>query len=271
MGDTKSQENYANYASDLITHFYSQNWEWFPTNVFGSNTDEPYGTALQIGMTLPYIDADEKIDFLKEYLVENLRVSGDSWLLKWRKEDSTVSSRSVFAAVGLAPKYPQLAYTILNAYAEAALSNEPWLLSKTDGYEGEDPIWVSGKYLMTYVSIKNRMSLGRSIFSPRLMARELLFESAFSSNSAGINAMSAIFPTLQGTVRVGVNAAVNNLTYALSGASPEKITIRFRTAFRPSVACSASQWSYIDDRETNTTTVWFVPDGTVKIAIKEVG
>ncbi|KPV62740.1 MAG: hypothetical protein AOA65_1635 [Candidatus Bathyarchaeota archaeon BA1] len=273
--DPQSQENYMKYADDLITHFYSQTWEWFPTNTFGSNPSEPtYGTALQIGMTLPYIDGDKKIDALKDYLVNNLRVSENSWLLKWSKNQKEVSSRSVFAAIGLAPKYPQLAYNILNAYAEAALSNDPWFLSanwKIDGYEGVDPIWVSGKYLQAYVFMKNRLLTGRIPFSPSLMMGSHTFETSLPSDPAEPSLIHSTLPMLSGVMQVKANTTENALSYMVSGAPKQNLTIRFHTPFKPSVSCTASRWGHVYDSNSRHTAIWLIPNGDVEITIRKEG
>lgn len=270
MNDTQSYENYMTYANDLITHFYSQQWDWFPTNIFGANAEETYGTALQIGMTLPCVDASDKIDLYKDYLLKNLRVSENSWLLKWTKSDTMPSSRSVFAAIGLAPKYPELAHNILNAYAEAALGNDPWLLTDTDGYEGKDPIWVSGKYLQAYVCLKNRMALGRIPYSPELVRGNLTFESSFPSDSAGLRLVSSTFPTLTGIMRMKVNLTDYGMECFIAGAPNQNATIKFRTSFKPSISCNTSRWSYTYDPSMETTRIWFIPEGDVEITLSKI-
>lgn len=270
--DIEGYENYTRYAEDLITHFYNQTWEWFPTHIFGANPEEAYGTALQIGMTLPFIDGDQKIDELKDYLVENLRASEDSWLLKWTKHDETISPRSVFAVIGLAPKHPELAYNILNAYAEVALSNNPWFLTtnwEIDEYEALDPLWVSGKYLQTYVFLKTRMTLGRIPFSPRLMTGNFTFQTALPSNSAGQTSINSTFPTLSGDIKVETRITEGNLTYIFTGGANQNVTIRFYTSYKPKVSCNADQWAYVDNRNANATTVWFIAEGDIQMKMED--
>lgn len=268
MNDAQSYEKYMAYANDLITHFYSQKWEWFSTNIFGANAEETYGTALQMGMTLPCIDAEDKINLYKDYLIKNLRASENSWLLKWTKSDTSPSSRAVFAVIGLAPKYPEIAYNILNAYAEAALANDPWLLTDTDGYEGKDPIWVSGKYLLAYVYLKNRMTLGRIPYSPELVRGNLTFESSFPSGSAGLRLVNSTFPTLIGIMRLKINLTDYGMKCLIAGAPHQNVTIKFHTSFTPSISCSTSRWSYIYDRGMEATLIWFIPEGDVEITLR---
>jgi len=268
MNDMQSYENYTKYAKDLITHFYNQTWDWFPTSIFGANPEEEYGTALQVGTTLPFIDADDKIDLCERYLVNNLRV-GTSWLLKWKKSDTSPSSRSVTATAGLALKYPQISYDILNAYADAALSNDPWFLTETDEYEGSDPIWVSGKYLQTYVFLKNRMLTGRIPFSPKLMGGNLRFETSFPSDPSGLHLVNGTFPTLLGILEVKAKVTENALKYVIAGAPHQNVTVKFHVSFEPDVSCDASMWGYTDDRNINVTVVWFIQDGMVEIEIEK--
>lgn len=266
--DMESYERYTLYANDLIAHFYNQTWNWFPTRIFGSNTEEAYGIALQLGMTLPFIDGDEKVDQLKEYLVKNLRENENSWLIKWRKEDKTASSRSVYAAIGLAPKYSQMAYDILEAYAKAGLSNDPWYLTETDGYEGKDPVWVSGKYLLAYTFFKDRTSLGRIPFSPKFITGNLTFQSSYPSEPFKLQNVTAIFPSLHNPIQANINNKPRELRLVVRGSSGLNITINFQTEYQPTVSCSSSYWRFFDDRSMKTTRVTFVSTGEDEIIIK---
>jgi len=269
VSDTQSYENYMIYADDLFTHFYNQRWDWFPTSTFGSNPEEGAGTALQIGMTIPYVDGDGEVDALKDYLMKNLRVSETSWLLKWDEDDKKASSRAVFAAIGLAPKYPQLAYNILNAYAKAALSKRPWLLTTTDGYEGQDAVWVSGVYLQTYVYMKNRILTGSIPFSPNLMMGNFTFKTSLPSGLMGSYFIQSPLPTLHRTMQFKANKTEDDTLYIIAEAPYQNITIKFSTRFKPDILCNADNWGYFDNRAQNTTTVWLIPNKDIKITIKE--
>jgi len=266
--DMESYRRYTLYANDLISHFYNQTWNWFPTSVFGSNTEEAYGTALQLGMTLPFIDGDDKVDRLKEYLVKNLRENENSWLIKWRKEDKMASSRSVYAAIGLAPKYSQVAYDILEAYAQAGLSNDPWYLTDTDGYEGKDPIWVSGKFLLAYTFFKARTSLGRIPFSPKFIEGNLTFQSSYPSEPSKLQKVTAVIPSLHNPIQVNVSNNPAELKLVVRDSSGYNITINFQTKYPPIVSCSSNYWRYFDDRSTKTTKITFISTGEDEISIK---
>ena len=265
--DMERYDRYISYANDLKGHFYEQVWDWFPTAIFGANAGEAYGTAIQIGMTLPYLDGDEKIDALRDYLVSNLRVDEQSWLLKWKPEDTSVSSRSMLAAIGLAPRYSSLAYKILDSYAQAALSNDPWLLTKTDGYEAEDPIWLSGKYLLTYVFMKDRMLAGRIPFSPRLMTGDLSFETAISVEPAEVDAARATIPTLSHIIDVSANRTEHNLRYTIAGISGQNVSVTFRLLGRATVNCDAMRWGFIESSFAPGVIVWVVSNGRAEIII----
>lgn len=265
--DTERYDRYTSYANDLKGHFYEQVWDWFPTAIFGANAGEAYGTAIQIGMTLPYFDGDEKIDALRDYLVSNLRVDEQSWLLKWKPKDTSVSSRSMLAAIGLAPRYSSLAYKILDAYAQAALSNDPWLLTKTDGYEGEDPIWLSGKYLLTYVFVKDRMLTGRIPFSPRLMTGDLSFETSVPIEPADVNAAQSTMPTLSRIIDVSANRTEHKLRYTIAGIDGQNVSVTFQLPSGATVSCDAMRWGFIESSLTLDVTVWVVPKGRVEIII----
>jgi hypothetical protein len=256
------------YANDLITHFYDQTWDWFPTSTFGSNAEEAYATALQLGTTLPFIDGDEKVDQLKEYLVNNLRENQNSWLIKWRKEDKTASSRSVFAVIGLAPRYSEVAYDILEAYAEAGLSNDPWYLTETDGYEGKDPIWVSGKYLLAYTFFKDRTSLGRIPFSPKFITGNLTFRSSYPSAPPKLQNVTAILPSLRNQIQANVKNKPGELKLVVRGSSGFNITIDFQTEHASTVSCSSNYWGFLDDRSVKTTKVTFISTGEDEIVVK---
>jgi len=268
VNDMESYERYTLYANDLIAHFYNQTWNWFPTSIFGSNAEEAYGLALQLGMTLPFIDGDEKVDQLKEYLFKNLRESENSWLIKWRKEDKTASSRSVFAAIGLAPKYAQMAYDILEAYAQAALSNDPWYLTETDGYEGKDPIWVSGKYILAYTFFKDRTSLGRIPFSPKFITGDLSFQSSYPSEPSELQNVTAVLLSLHNPIQADISNKPAELKLALRSSSGFNIIINFQTNKPPIVSCSSNYWKSFDDRSTKTTKITFISTGKDEITIK---
>ena len=268
VNDMESYERYTLYANDLIAHFYNQTWNWFPTSIFGSNTEEPYGMALQLGMTLPFIDGDEKVGRLKEYLVKNLRENENSWLIKWRKEDKTASSRSVYAAIGLAPKYAQMAYDILEAYAQAALSNDPWYLTETDGYEGRDPIWVSGKYILAYTFFKDRTSLGRIPFSPKFITGNLTLQSSYPSEPFKLQNVTAVLPSLHNPIQVNISNNPAELKLVVRDSSGFNITINFQTEYAPVVSCSSNYWRFFDDRSMKTTKITFISTGKDEITIK---
>jgi len=268
VNDMDSYRRYTLYANDLISHFYNQTWNWFPTSIFGGNGEEAYGTAIQLGMTLPFIDGDEKVDQLKEYLVRNLRENENSWLIKWKKEDKTASSRSVFAAIGLAPKYSQLAYDVLEAYAEAGLSNDPWYLTETDGYEGKDQIWVSGKYLLAYTFFKDRTSLGRIPFSPKFITGNLTFQSSYPSEPLSLQNVTVVLPSLHNSIQANVGIKPAELKLILRGSSGFNITINFQTNKPPIVSCSSNYWKSSDDRSMKTTKITFISTGKDEITIK---
>jgi len=268
VNDMESYGRYTLYANDLIAHFYNQTWNWFPTSIFGANTEEAYGIALHLGMTLPFVDEDEKVDQLKEYLVGNLRENENSWLIKWRKEDKTASSRSVFAAIGLAPKYSQVAYDILEAYAEAGLSNDPWYLTETDGYEGKDPIWVSGKYLLAYTFFKDRTLLGRIPFSPKFVAGNLTFQSSYPSEPLKLENVTAVLPSLHNLIQANVSYRPAELKLAIQSSLGFNITINFKTEYAPIVSCSSNYWRFFDDRFAKTTKITFISTGQDEITIR---
>jgi len=268
INDMESYRRYTLYANDLIAHFYNQTWNWFPTSIFGSNSEEAYGLALQLGMTLPFIDGDGKVDQMKEYLVKNLRENENSWLIKWRKEDKTASSRSVFAAIGLAPKYSQVAYDILEAYAEAGLSNDPWYLTETDGYEGKDPIWVSGKYLEAYTFFKDRTSLGRIPFSPKFIRGNLTFQSSYPSEPSKLQNVTVVLPSLHNPIQANVSNMPAELKLVVRGSSGFNITINFKTEYSPVVSCSSDYWRFLDDRSMKTTAITFISTGQDEITVK---
>jgi len=268
VNDMESYGRYAFYANDLIAHFYNQTWNWFPTSTFGGNTEETYGIALQLGMTLPFIDGEAKVDQLKEYLVKNLRENENSWLIKWRKEDKTASSRSVFAAIGLAPKYSQVAYDILEAYAKAGLSNDPWYLTETDGYEGKDPVWVSGKYLLAYTFFKDRTSLGRIPFSPKFVTGNLTFQSSYPSEPLKLQNVTAVLPALYNQIQANVSNKPAELKLIVRGSHGFNITINFQTEYPPIVSCSSNYWKSFDNRSMKTTKITFISTGKDEITIK---
>jgi len=268
VNDMESYGRYAFYANDLIAHFYNQTWNWFPTSTFGGNTEEAYGIALQLGMTLPFIDGEAKVDQLKEYLVKYLRENENSWLIKWRKEDKTASSRSVFAAIGLAPKYSQVAYDILEAYAKAGLSNDPWYLTETDGYEGKDPVWVSGKYLLAYTFFKDRTSLGRIPFSPKFVTGNLTFQSSYPSEPLKLQNVTAVLPALYNQIQANVSNKPAELKLIARGSPGFNITISFQTEHPPIVSCSSNYWRFFDDRSMKTTKITFISTGKDEITIK---
>jgi len=268
VNDIESYGRYTLYANDLIAHFYNQTWNWFPTGIFGSNTAEAYGIALQLGMTLPFIDGDEKVDQLKEYLVRNLRENENSWLIKWKKEDKTASSRSVFAAIGLAPKYSQMAYEILEAYAQAGLSNDPWYLTETDGYEGKDPIWVSGKYLLAYTFFKDRTSLGRIPFSPKFIRGNLTFQSSYPSEPFKLQNVTAILPSLHNSVQVNISNKPAEMKLIVRASSGFNITINFQTEYPSIISCTSNYWRFSDDRSTKKTKIIFTSTGEDEILVK---
>lgn len=265
--DMERHDRYITYANDMKQHFYDQVWDWFPTATFGGNDGEAYGSAIQIGMTLPYFDGDEKIDALRDYLLTNLRIDEQSWLLKWRKEDSSVSSRSMLAGIGLAPRYSSLAYKILDAYAQAALSNDPWLLTKTDGYEAEDPIWLSGKYLLTYVFMKDRMLTGRIPFSPRLMTGDLSFETSIPVEPVEVHAARATLPTLSRIIDVTANRTEHNLRYTMAGIGGQNVSVTFQLPRGATVSCDATRWGFIQSSFTPSMTVWVVSNDRAEIII----
>jgi len=265
--DIERFEKYTSYANEMISHFYNQAWDWFPTATFGANPSEAYGTAIQIGMTLPYVDGDEKIDDLKDYVFKNLMLDERSWLLKWRKEDTSASSRSMLVAVGLAPKYSSLAYQILDAYAEAALSNDPWLLTKTDGYEAQDPIWLSGKYLFTYVLMKDRALTGRTPFSPKLMKGDLSFETSFSVEPTQVESARALIPTLSHVIDVSANRTELKLRYAIAGINGQNVSILFQLRSKATIRSDASKWGFAESSLFKGVIVWVVPDRRAEITI----
>jgi len=264
----ESYGRYKPYANDLIAHFYNQTWNWFPTSILGSNAEEAYGLALQLGMTLPFVDGDERVDQLKGYVVKNLRESQNSWLIKWRKEDKTASSRSVYAAIGLAPKYSQIAYDILEAYAQAGLSNDPWYLTETDGYEGKDPVWVSGKYLLAYTFFKDRTSLGRTSFSPKFIEGNLTFQSSYPSEPLKLQNVTAILPSLYNPIQVNMSISPAELKLIVRDSSGLNITINFQTEYAALVSCSSKYWRFFDDRSMKTTKITFISTGEDEIAMK---
>jgi len=268
VNDMESYGRYTLYANDLIVHFYNQTWNWFPTSIFGSNTEESYGLALQLGMTLPFIDGDEKVGQLQEYLVKNLRENENSWLIKWRKEDKTASSRSVFAAIGLAPKYSEVTYDILEAYAEAGLSNDPWYLTETDGYEGKDPIWVSGKYLLAYTFFKDRTSLGRIPFSPKFIQGNLTFQSSYPSKPFKLQNVTAVLPSLHNLIEVNVTNKLGEMKLIVRCSSGLNITINFQTEYLPLISCSSNYWRFFDDRSMKTTKITFISSEEDEIILK---
>jgi len=268
VNDMESYKRYTLYANDLIAHFYNQTWNWFPTSIFGCNTEEAYGMALQLGMTLPFIDGDEKVGQLKEYLVKNLRENENSWLIKWRKEDKIASSRSVFAAIGLAPKYSQMGYDILEAYAEAGLSNDPWYLTETDGYEGKDPIWVSGKYILACTFFKDRTSLGRIPFSPKFITGNLTFQSSYPSEPLKLENVTAVLPSLHNLVHANVSYRPAELKLVIQSSIGFNFTINFKTEYAPIVSCSSNYWRFFDDRFAKITKVTFISTGQDEITIR---
>jgi len=200
--------------------------------------------------------------------VKNLRENENSWLLKWRKEDKTASSRSVFAAIGLAPKYSEVTYDILEAYAEAGLSNDPWYLTETDGYEGKDPIWVSGKYLLAYTFFKDRTSLGRIPFSPKFIQGNLTFQSSYPSKPFKLQNVTAVLPSLHNLIEVNVTNKLGEMKLIVRCSSGLNITINFRTEYLPLISCSSNYWRFFDDRSMKTTKITFISSEEDEITLK---
>jgi hypothetical protein len=225
--DPQSADTYESYANDSLMHFKSQKWDWFPTSILGSNPTDDYGTALQLGMTIPNIDADDKIESYAEIVNSSLRLSPDSWLLKWTASDSEASSRSVYAAIGLAPKYPEMALRILISYAHKALEESPWFTSKTDGYEAQDPIWVSGKFLEAYVLFKQRLLFGRTIFSPSVLRGELNFQTSLAPGIIQLQTFSFKFPNLHGGAIASAQLLPDKLTITVQGFVGRNTTLTF--------------------------------------------
>jgi hypothetical protein len=262
--DHESAKVYESYANDSLSNFSSQNWEWFPTDVFGSNPSEDYGTAIQLGMTIPNIDGDDKIDLYAERVNSSLRLSADSWLLKWKAGDNEPSSRSVYAAIGLASKYPEMALRILMSYAHRALQEDPWFTSKTDGYEGEDPIWVSGKFLEAYVLFKQRLALGRTVFSPSVLRGGLNFQTSLTPGRFELGAFNFTFPNLYGGASGTVQASTDKLTISANGFAARNVSLTFlerisHIAVAPSDILNSSRL----DSLRQTMTLLFVPDSRV--------
>ncbi len=259
--DEKSARVYESYANDSIGHFTSEMWDWFSTNIFGSNPQEDYGTALQLGMTMPNIDGDEKIDQYAQEVNSSLRLSPNSWLLKWRTSDTEPSSRSVYAAIGLAPKYPEMALRILIAYAHKALQENPWFTSKTDGYEAEDPIWVSGKFLEAYVLFKQRTTFGRTVFSPSVLRGELKFETSLAPGRIELQEFNFTFPSLYGGANASVREGDGRLTIAVKGFMERNVTITFTESLsRVGVAPRDVLASSYTDPTRQTITIVLAPD-----------
>jgi hypothetical protein len=259
--DPRSAETYESYANDSLTYFTSENWDWFPTSILGSNTGEDYGTALQLGMTIPNIDADDKIDLYAQMVNSSVRLGQASWLLKWTPSDAEPSSRSVYAAIGLAPKYPGMALNILISYAHKALQENPWFTSKTDGYEAEDPIWVSGKFLEAYVLFKQRLLFGRTIFSPSVLRGELSFQTSLGPGLFQLQTFNFTFPNLHGGAMVLVQEGPDKLNISILGFVGRSVTFAFlkkvtNVALVPADIPTSSSFDPIEQ----TVTITFVPD-----------
>jgi len=178
-------------------------------------------------MTIPSIDADDKIELYAQKVNSSLRLSPDSWLLKWKPSDTEPSSRSVYAAIGLAPKYPEMTLRILISYAHRALVENPWFTSKTDGYEAEAPIWVSGKFLEAYVMFKQRAVLGKTVFSPSVLRGELEFQTSLKPGRFGIQAFNFIFPSLYGGASGEVDVSNEMLTIQVHGFQGRNVSLTF--------------------------------------------
>jgi hypothetical protein len=225
--DRSSAETYESYATDSLSHFTSENWDWFPTSILGSDLGNDYGTALQLGMTIPNIDADDKIDAYAQIVNSSLRLGRDSWLLRWAPADTEPSSRSVYAAIGLAPKFPEMALNILISYAHKALQEDPWFTSKTDGYEAADPIWVSGKFLEAYVLFKQRLLFGRTIFSPSVLQGELRFQTSLGPQPFQLQSFNFTFPTLYGSAISSAQVLPDRFVIILQGFVGRNVTLTF--------------------------------------------
>jgi len=225
--DERSWRTYESYANDSLTHFMSEKWDWFPTDVFGSNPSEDYGAALQLGMTMPNIDGDEKIDLYAQRINSTLRLNSNSWLIKWTAQDTDPSSRSVYAAIGLAPKYPEMALRILVSYAHRALQENPWFTSKTDGYEASDPIWVSGKFLEAYILFKQRTAFGRTVFSLSVLRGNLDFQTALAPGQLDAYTFNFTFPNLHGGGSGSVQLTAARLSITVTGFAGREINLTF--------------------------------------------
>jgi len=259
--DLESARTYDYYANDLSSSFTSERWDWFPTNAFGKNINEDYGTALQLGMTIPNLDGDDKIDLYAQMINSSLRVSSDSWLIKWKSSDTEPSSRSVFAAIGLAPKYPEVALKILISYAHKAVQEDPWFTSKTDGYEGEDPIWVSGKFLEAFVLFKQRALLGRTMFSPSVLRGGFKFQTSLAPGALELRVFNITFGNLYGEAAVLAEESSDNLNIVIRGFSGQNVSLTFLAKVSDiTVAPTDIPNSRLIDTLRQVVTVVFVPD-----------
>lgn len=259
--DQETAKTYESYADDLLKSFMSEKWDWFPTNVLGSNPTEDYGSALQLGMTIPSIDGDDKIDLYAQKINSSLRLSPISWLLKWKATDSEPSSRSVYAAIGLAPRYPEMALRILISYAHRALLENLWFTSKTDGYEAEDPIWVSGKFLEAYVLFKQRVLFGRTIFSPLLLQGELVFQTSLTPGEFELRNFNVTFPNLYGGATASVQTTIEKLIITVVGFVGRNVSLTLlKTVSSITLVPSDIPASSRQDPAKETITMMFVPD-----------
>jgi hypothetical protein len=120
-----------------------------------------------------------------------------------------------------------MALKILTSYAHKALQESPWFTSKTDGYEGEDPVWVSGKFLEAYVLFKQRALLGRTIFSPLVLRGELKLQTSLAPGFFELRSFHFTFPNLHGGADLNFQERDRKLIVTLVGFVGRNVSLTF--------------------------------------------
>jgi hypothetical protein len=120
-----------------------------------------------------------------------------------------------------------MALKILTSYAHKALQESPWFTSKTDGYEGEDPVWVSGKFLEAYVLFKQRALLGRTIFSPLVLRGELKLQTSLAPGFFELSSFNFTFPNLHGGADLNFQERDRKLIVTLVGFVGRNVSLIF--------------------------------------------
>lgn len=109
------------------------------------------------------------------------------------------------------------------------MSSDSWFLSGTDEYEASDPVWVSGKFLMTYVLFKQRVVFGRTIFSPSVIMGNYSFRSSYPEFGSVLGFLNSSVATLDGTFFAKASVKEPERSYYTIRGIPGKVALLMLT------------------------------------------